>query len=158
GDGVRTPGRCGLPCGLAPRRAGMTVGIILLAIAVAALLSLLFSTLTYSLRDFSRAKLTDELEKRGRTPYLQPTVEHASDLIFVTAVGRLFANILILVGVLQLLHQSGYRLSVQYVLAVAIAGVISLFSSVAIPHATSRHAAEPIIAAFVRFLHGMRLA
>ena len=136
----------------------MSTGIILLAIAVAALLSLLFSTLTYSLRDFSRAKLQDALERRGHADYLEPTVEHASDLIFVTAVGRLFANILILVGVLRLLNQTEYRLGVQYLLAVLIAGLISLFSSVAIPHAASRHAAEPAIALFIRFLHGLRLA
>jgi CBS domain containing-hemolysin-like protein len=136
----------------------MTVGIILLGTVVAALLALLFSTLTYSLRDFSRAKLADELEERGRSQYLEPTVEHASDLIFVTAVGRLFANILTLVGILRLLNQTDYRLGVQYLLAVLIAGVVSLFCSVAIPHAASRHAAEPIVATFVRFLHGMRLA
>src|SRR5205823_4193510 len=90
--------------------------------------------------------------------YLDPTIENASDLIFVTAVGRLFANILILVGVLRLLNETEYRIGVQYLLAVVIAGIISLFTSVAFPHAISRHAAEPTVAVFIRFLHGLRLA
>ena len=136
----------------------MSIGVIILAVAVAALLSLLFSTLTYSLRDFSRAKLAEELEKRGHANYLDPTVEHSSDLIFVTAVGRLLANILILIGVLRLLNGTEYRLGVQYLLAFVIAGLISLFTSVAFPHAISRHAAEPTVAVFIRFLHGLRLA
>jgi putative hemolysin len=135
----------------------MSIGLIIFAIAVAALLSLLFSTLTYSLRDFSRARLNEELEKRGKAGYLQTTVEHASDLIFVTAVFRLVANILVLVGVLRLLNETRYPLGVQYLLAVFIAGVICLFTSVALPHSISRHAAEPTVAVFIRFLHGLRL-
>ena len=136
----------------------MSTGVIILAIAVATLLSLLFSTLTYALRDFSRAKLADELEKRGKSEYLEPTVEHAGDLIFVTAIARLLANILILIGVLRLLNGTEYRLGVQYLLAVIATGAISLFTSVAFPHAIAHHAAEPTVAVFIRFLHGLRLA
>jgi CBS domain containing-hemolysin-like protein len=135
----------------------MSIGLIIFAIAVAGLMSLIFSTLTYSLRDFSRAKLTYELEKRGKASYLEPTVEHSSDLIFVTAVFRLLANILVLIGVLRLLNETSYRLGVQYLLAVIVSGVICLFTSVALPHSISRHAAEPTIALFIRFLHGLRL-
>src|SRR5213594_2023041 len=112
----------------------MSIGLVIFAVAVAALLSLLFSTLTYALRDFSRAKLTVELEKRSKASYLEPTVENASDLIFVTAVFRLLANILILVGVLRVLNETSYPLGVQYLLAVVIAAVICLFTSVALPH------------------------
>jgi CBS domain containing-hemolysin-like protein len=135
----------------------MSVGLVIFAVAVAALLSLLFSTLTYALRDFSRAKLSVELEKRGKAQYLEPTADHSSDLIFVTAVFRLLANILVLVGVLRVLNETSYPLGVQYLLAVVIASVICLFTSVALPHSISRHAAEPTIAMFIRFLHGLRL-
>ncbi len=135
----------------------MSIYLIIAATGVAALMSLCFSTLTYSLRDFSRAKLAVALEKRGKSEYLEPTVEHASDLIFVTAVGRLISNILILIGVLRLLHDAELSLGMQYLLAVLITGVIHLFFSVALPHAGSRHAAEPVIAASIRFLHGLRL-
>ncbi|MEA2736077.1 MAG: magnesium and cobalt exporter, family, partial [Humisphaera sp.] len=136
----------------------MSFGIVLVAVAVAALLSLLFSTLTYSLRDFSRSRLETALERRNKLEYLEPTVDHTSDLIFVTAVGRLFSNILILIGVLHLLNFTHYSLGTKYLLAVVITAVIHLFFSVAIPHAISRHAAEPMIAVSIRFLHGLRLA
>jgi CBS domain containing-hemolysin-like protein len=132
--------------------------LLVVAIGVATLLVLFFSSLTYSLRDFSRAKLTDLLEKRGQSRYLEPTVAHASDLIFVTAVGRLLANILVLVGVLRMLHDRDLALGVQYLLAVVITLIIGLVASVMVPHAIARHAAEPTIATFIRFLHGMRLA
>src|SRR5688572_7980420 len=136
----------------------MSIWLVIAAVCAATLLSLLFSTLTYSLRDFSRARLESALEKRNKVEYLEPTVEHASDLIFVTAIGRLFSNILILIGVLHLLNYTDYRLGVQYLLAVIVTAVIHLFCSVAIPHAISRHAAEPVIAVSIRFLHGLRLA
>jgi putative hemolysin len=136
----------------------MSIALVIAAVAAATLLSLFFSTLTYSLRDFSRARLESSLERRNKLEYLEPTVEHASDLIFLTAVGRLLANILILIGVLQLLNFTHYGLGVKYLLAVAITAVIHLFFSVAIPHALSRHAAEPVIAVFIRFLNGVRLA
>src|SRR5439155_22967302 len=105
----------------------MSVALVLAGVMVATLLSLFFSALTYSLRDFSRAKLADLLEKRGKTIYLDPTVEHASDLTFVTAVGRLLANILINIGVLRLLNDTAFPLAVQYLLTVFISPIIHLF-------------------------------
>jgi putative hemolysin len=136
----------------------MNITVIIAAVAVATLMSLLFSTLTYSLRDFSRARLADALKRRQKDEYLEPTVEHSSDLIFVTAVGRLVSNILILIGVLRLFNFTDYTLGFQYLFAVLVTGVLHLLFSVTIPHAASRHAAAPIIATFVRFLHGLRLA
>jgi CBS domain containing-hemolysin-like protein len=126
-------------------------------VVLAALLSLEFSTLTYSLRDFSRAKLADYLEKRGRSAWFDRTIAVSDDLIFVTAIGRLLSNILILVGVLHLLTYSGRSEWVQYLLAVLITGLISLFSSVALPHALAQHAGEKFIGSHVRFLHGLRV-
>src|SRR5439155_16265106 len=101
-------------------------------------------------------RLTDLIEKARRQAYLQPTVDHSNDLILVTAVGRAFSNILILIGVLCLLQETGLSLGMQYLLGVIISGAIQLLSSVGIPHAVARHAGEETIAAFVRFLHGMR--
>ena len=135
----------------------MTPWIIVAAIAVATLMSLFFSSLTYALRDFSRAKLADLLARRGKSSYIAPTTTHSSDLTFVTAVGRLFSNILVLIGVLALLQRTDLLLGMQYLLAVVITGIIHLFFSVAIPHAIAQHAGETAIASFVRFLHGLRL-
>ncbi|MGB7158762.1 MAG: hemolysin family protein [Tepidisphaeraceae bacterium] len=135
----------------------MHPSLTILGIVVASLSSLLFSTLTYSLRDFSRAKLTDILTRRGKAEYAGPTLEHTSDLIFVTAVFRLFSNILVLIGVLRLFQERDYYgVGLQYLLSVVVTGIITLFCSVAIPHALSRHAAEQIVALFVEMLHGLR--
>jgi putative hemolysin len=135
----------------------MSIYLVIAGIVAAALASLLFSMLTYSLRDFSRARLTDVLTRRGKLEYVGPTLEHTSDLIFVTAVFRLFSNILVLIGVLRLFQERAYyTIGWQYFLSVVVTGIITLFCSVIIPHALSRHAAEQIIAVFVALLHGLR--
>jgi len=136
----------------------MIIYLIIAAIVAAALLTLFFSTLTYSLRDFSRARLSDSLERRGTSEFLEPTMDHAGDLIFVTAFGRLFSNIAVLICVMRLFHETPMRMSLQYLCAVLVTGIITLFVSVMIPHAAAQHAAEPIIANFIRFLHGLRKA
>jgi CBS domain containing-hemolysin-like protein len=136
----------------------MSITFVVITIVGAALLSLFFSTLTYSLREFSRSRLDEALESRGKKNYLARTINYSSDLVVVTAIGRLLANILILIGVLHLVGFTPYARSTQYVLAALGTAVIHLFLSVGIPHALSRHAAEPIIATFVEFLHGLRVA
>lgn len=135
----------------------MILYLMLGGIVVAVLGSLMFSSLTYSLRDFSRVRLGDYLEQRGDLRWLDPTVQYAGDLIFVTAIGRLFANILILIGVLSLLRPTTYSEPVQYLLAILITGIITLFCSVAVPHAIAKHAGESLIGFFMPVLHGMRL-
>ena len=61
-------------------------------------ISLFFSALTYSLRDFSRPKLTEALQKINRGEWAQRTIDQSGELIFVTAIARLFANMLVFVG------------------------------------------------------------
>ncbi len=135
----------------------MNAYFVIAAILMAALASLVFSTLTYSLRDFSRTRLTDILTRRGKLEYVGPTLQHSSDLIFVTAVFRLFSNILVLIGVLRLFQERGYYgVAWQYLLSIVVTGIITLFCSVIVPHALSRHAAEQIIGATVGLLHGLR--
>jgi len=136
----------------------MSIWLIIFLIAVSALLSLFFSTLTYSLREFSRSRLDEQLERRGKGDYLEPTVEHSSDLVFVTAFLRLLCNMGVLLSVLSLFQNLGYPGWAQYLLAVLLTGAITLFVSVAVPHAVAAHAAEPLIASFVGLLHGMRRA
>jgi CBS domain containing-hemolysin-like protein len=134
----------------------MTPLFIILGIACAALVSLVFSSLTYSLRDFSRVQLEERLDRRGLGQYLDPTITNASDLIFATAVFRLLGNLLVLIGWLRLLHETGLHIGLQYVLGSLGALVVTLFVSVAIPHALARHAGETLIALCIIPLHGMR--
>jgi putative hemolysin len=130
--------------------------LILAGLLVAALASLQFSTLTYALRDVSRVRLTEHLTRRGRPDQVEPTMDHAGDLIFVTAVGRLFANIVILLLALWLLDGTGYPPAARYALAAVVAGVLHLFFSVAMPNALAKHAGDAIVASNVGFLHGLR--
>lgn len=134
----------------------MTYYLLIVGVALASLASLFFSSLTYSLRDYTRARLEALLRQSGKAEYFQPTVERTADLIFVTAIGRMIANLLILIFVLHVFHDTGWNRWMQYLLAVTITAVISAFCSVAIPHAISEHVGEKLISSCVQFLHGWR--
>lgn len=127
-------------------------------VVLAAVLSLIFSTLTYSLRDFSKPLLEAYLQKHGKGTWLEPTVEKSSDLIFVTAIGRLFSNILILIFTLSVVREADYSEPVEYLLAILVAGIISVFCSVAIPSALASHVGEQMIGASIRPLHVWRMS
>src|SRR5688500_1178420 len=125
----------------------MAVNLTVVGLIAAAVLSLVFSTLTYSLREFSRPRLIEQLEKRGLQDRVDVTLDRISDFVFVTAFCRLFSNILVLVAVLHLLRLAGFGSAAQYGLAILVTGIITLFVSVAIPHALATHAAERLGAA-----------
>jgi putative hemolysin len=124
-----------------------------LSIVCSVALSLVFSTLTYSLRGFSRAKLTEAFAAAKNQRWLQPTLDRTGDLIFVTAAGRLVVNLIIFIGVQHALRVAGWRESLEDIAALAITCVVTLFCSVAIPHAIADHAAERVIAFSAGALH-----
>ena len=132
--------------------------LIVTGLVGAAVVSLLFSTLTYSLRELSRVRLADFLERRGRQDLLAPTMHHLGDLILVTAVGRLFANLFVVLFALWLMDTTGYRSAARYALAAVVAGLIHLFGSVAIPNALAKHAGDAIVASQVGLLDALRRA
>ncbi len=134
----------------------MNSALTVIALLGVASASFLFSTLTYSLRDLSRVRLGEALERRRRSAMLEPTMDRLGDLILVTAVGRLFANFFILLLTLHLFDRTEYGGWVRYTLAALAAGGISLISSVAVPHSLARHAGDAIVAACVGLLHGLR--
>lgn len=125
-------------------------------LAIAA--SLFFSTLTYSLRDFSRSRLADHLELHGRTRWLDPTLNHREDLTFITAVWRLLANLVILLGMLRLFSELASSVRIAYLLATVSTLLVTLVCSVAVPHAVARYAGAKVIGAFAGFLHLLRIA
>lgn len=135
----------------------MSPVLIGLAIIIAVMASLWFSTLTYSVRELSRARLAEQLEKRNKLHLLEPTVEHAGDSIFITAIGRLLSNIAILIGFLRLMHETDRGLGMQYVLAVASTLSVTLFCSVAIPNALAKYAGPQLIAMFAGMLGTLRM-
>src|SRR5690349_1302346 len=129
----------------------MNPWLIAALLAIAAVGSLVFSTLTYSLRDLSRVRLGDYLEKRGLAQWLDPTVGHVDDLVIVTAVGRLLCNIAIVLASIGL----GERLfpgrtAACYGFAAALSAAVSLFCSVVVPNALTRHAGPVIVGMSVR--------
>jgi putative hemolysin len=127
----------------------LTIASIVCSVA----LSLIFSTLTYSLRDFSRAKMADAFAAAGTSRWLEPTLERASDLIFVTAAGRLVANLVVFIGVQHALRVAGWRESLEDIAALAITCAVTLFCSIAIPHAIADHASERVLAFSAGALH-----
>ena len=136
-----------------------TVYLTIAGLVAASVLSLIFSSLTYSLREFSRPRLVDALEKRGLPKdRVDAVMDRTGDYVFVTAIFRLLSNILVLIAVLHLLHLAGFGEAAQYALAIVVAGIVTLFVSVAIPHALATHAAERLIAFSVGFLNAARLA
>lgn len=131
----------------------------LLAIAVitAAVGSLFFSILSLALRRFSRGRLEQWLTQRNRAKWFAPTADHAEELVFITAVLRLLCNILTLIFILAVFQNSELPLWLHYLLAFVIAGVITLFSSVALPQAIAAHAGVTMIGRFAAMLYWLRL-
>jgi CBS domain containing-hemolysin-like protein len=135
----------------------MSLYLIVGAVIVSAIGSLVFSTLTYSLREVSRVRLGEHLERRGWQRLLEPTMHHLPDLVFVTAVGRMVCNTSILLSVLLFCDEVMPFGARRYVTTAIIAVVITMFSSIAIPNALTRHAGDAVVAASVRPLQILRL-
>ena len=135
----------------------MSLFLIVAIVLLAVLASLFFSTLTYSLRDFSRARLVEYLELHGTSHRLDSIMEYREDLTFVTAAWRLLANVVILLGMLRLMSGFAHSLRSQYLLATIATLCITLLCSVAVPHAAARYAGATLIGAFSGFLHLLRL-
>jgi putative hemolysin len=127
-------------------------------IVIAALGTLLFSSLTYALRDFSRARLEHYLVERQRPQRFEWIVEHQTDLIFVTASCRLLANILIVLGMMQLFETYSTSAWLQYTGTLAGAGLICLVFSVAVPSALALYLAEAMLALSSPLLYALWVA
>jgi putative hemolysin len=132
--------------------------LIVFVIFLAVLASLFFSTLSYSLRELSRPRLAEYLEMHGKTRWLDPTLDYRQELIFLNAVCRLVANVVILLGLLRLFEMSGHSLRFNYLMAMGLTLVITLVASVAVPHAAARYAGEKIVGSCAAFLQLMRVA
>lgn len=125
----------------------MAVWLIIAVIAASLIASLMLATLTYALRDFSRARLEDALERRNRLHLLDPITEHAGELAFLTALFRLVLNLIVLLSILHLTTTFVSGVWNQYLVALGITAVVSTLFAVTIPHALALHAGEGIIAA-----------
>ena len=127
------------------------------AMILAAAGSLIFSTLTYSLRDMSRARLADYLARRRRSHLLEPTIEHLNELIFVTAVARMLANTLIALSSVWICQATLREFAIRDVAIFFLAAFVTLFFSVAFPQAITRYAGDSFLAASIGRMHLLRL-
>jgi putative hemolysin len=121
--------------------------------AAASLLSLLFSALTYSLREYSRGSFAEYLGRHDGDRWFEPITDRTGDLIFITAVGRQLCNILMWVLTFASFEQTSYGALLRYSLAVLVAGVIAIFCSITLPHAGARYASAEIVGFFAPALH-----
>jgi CBS domain containing-hemolysin-like protein len=124
--------------------------LLFIAIVVSVLASLLFATLAYALRDYSRARLQDYLEVHGRARLFEPLVRYNDDLVLATATGRLVANVAVLLCMLRAFDRPMQSWYAHYVQATTVTVIVTLFCSVAIPHAIARRAAETLIGVCAR--------
>jgi CBS domain containing-hemolysin-like protein len=127
------------------------------ALAGSAFGSLVFTTITYSLRDLPRIRVSDALKRRGREAWIDATLDNVNDLAFCTAVLRLLFNTAILLCSLELAEDFwGQDRALSYTLAIVIGTVVSLVASVMLPSAIARHFGDVIVAWLVRPLHFLR--
>lgn len=127
----------------------MTLAVAVLMLAP--LLSLLFSTLTYALRDLSKVRLAEALGRRGRDAYYDAIVRDAADLSFLTGTARLFCNFLLLLALIDLsrkLRGSSEPDWVEYLTATVISTAILVVMSLAMPRALALQYGEETIAFF----------
>lgn len=119
--------------------------------------SLLFSTLTYALRDLPRMTLAEYLERRGRQRWLAPTADHTEALILVTAVWRMFFNTAIVVLSLAIVEQGVGDRVLAYALAALLAGGITLIFSISLAHSLAQYAGVEIVGSSVAALYALRI-
>ena len=131
---------------------------VILGILAASLATLFFSTLTYTLRDYSRARLDQHLRRRGREAWLEPTVGHDTELVYITAAGRALANVLLVILTVLLFQGHPRNHWARFSLIVLVSALLNLIFSVAVPTALARYAGEPLLASCVRPLHALRIA
>ena len=128
----------------------MKLYLTMAGIAVASLLSLLFSSLTYSLREFSRDRFAEYLGKHDADRWFEPITEHAGDMAFLTAVARQLCNITMFVLTFAAFEQTSLDPVLRYGLTILVAAIIAIFFSIALPHAGARYAAAEMIGYFRR--------
>jgi CBS domain containing-hemolysin-like protein len=134
----------------------MAVAGIVAVLALMALGSFVFSTLTYSLRDLTRPRLADHLERHGKSRWLEKTLDRVEDLTLVTAVLRMVANTLLVLASFALAARMSNNSRAVYAIAAVIACAVTFFCSVAFPHALAAHASAEIVGLFIRPLHALR--
>jgi CBS domain containing-hemolysin-like protein len=129
------------------------------AVTVIALpMSLLFSTLTFALRDYSRSKLAEELGRRRRDDYYDSVLRDGDEMAFVTGSARLLANMGVLIGLIEACESLGMQFWLEYLVAATVAVVLLVIFALALPGSLASHHGEAWIARWVRTVHTLHRA
>jgi magnesium and cobalt exporter, CNNM family len=130
----------------------------LAALLLGAVGTLIFSTLTYSLRDVSRPRLADFLTRHGRERLVEPTIAHLPELIFATAVARLASNTIIALCSVWVGWHTISNFWIRDIGIFLLASLVCLVFSVTIPLAISKYGGNEIVGSSVGVLNVIRVA
>jgi len=129
-----------------------------LAMIIGAAGTLVFSTLTYSLRDLSRGRLSEFLQRHRRQRLIDPIVEHRVELVYATAVCRLVANTLVALAAVWICQQRIPRnMLVRDLVIFFLAVVVTLVFSVALPQALTKYMGNELVGASAGLLNVLRV-
>ncbi|MFN4242497.1 MAG: hemolysin family protein [Tepidisphaerales bacterium] len=131
--------------------------LLTLAAVVLTALSCLTGALAYALRDFSRARLEDVLERQGRRDRLQPILDHLRDFILVAASLRLLTILALHLVLLALFSVEPWPTSASYAAATSLAAAIAVVFGVGLASSLANYFGEVIIARLDPALHTLRL-
>jgi len=127
-------------------------------VVLAALLSTFFSSVTYSLREFSRSRFAEYLGRHNLDHWYEPITDHINDLIFITAVGRQFSNLMLWMLTFGAFQQTALGAVLRYGCTIVVAGIMAVFFSVSVPHSAAHYAGADIVGFFAPVLNGLRIA
>jgi len=115
---------------------------------IACLITCFVSTCAISLRTFSRTRLAEMLERRGRPLRLDSLTQRASELSLLTGMLRTAFNFVVLLAMLRYFerYETSWSLGGVYIAAFTSAGAMVTVFSVAIPVSWARYQAERILA------------
>jgi CBS domain containing-hemolysin-like protein len=128
------------------------VGLLLLG------LTLYMSTLAYALRDYSRSRLSERLNRNGSRRWLDWLEEHESQLQGLTGFVRVAAitGVVICVYAWYLQDNPASQGTGFLLIPPLIALVLLLPLAVGIPHALALHVADSVVSASLHVLIGLR--
>lgn len=123
------------------------VSLVVVAGVLLLLASLIFSTLNAVLRDMSRARLQEHLDRLGRADAVETLCARREALVVATATVRMLVNLAVGFVVLALLFQAGWLVGWKIYLAGfgIAAGFVFLFG-VILPHLWADQTGEALIA------------
>jgi len=120
------------------------------------MLSCYFTAANHALLDYSRMRLSELLDRRGRAERAARLGEILDSLLLLTALSRTTCNLIMLAAFIQFFAPVGQTHTWgQLAAALLVTGTVIAVFGVAIPVAWAKHAAEPLLAWSLPLLQGL---